>query len=390
LRLEGDEGVGVAATLPRYPAVEPGARIRVDGPIRAPPEGPYGDYLRRTGVTGTLRTRSLEVLPGNEDLGTALERLRRHADAALAAAIPEPEAGLASGIVIGLRDRVDRDLAADFTTVGASHVVAISGWNIAIVAACIAALCGRLSRRRRALVTAAAIVLYVAFAGASASVVRAAAMAGVVIVAHESGRAGRAAFALGWAALLLLLVDPHLVSDAGFQLSSLATAGISPGHACWGVARGGAAAPGLAHRVPRGLARRPGRDAAGGAAVVWPARDCVADRESRRRAARRAGDGCVRGRADPRARDPRRRSRGGRDDPRPARLVPAVGDRRGRPGGCCAAVRECDARAAMERGRGGRRGDRCPGGRRRTTVRDRRPLAAAAGGTANARGDDER
>ena len=135
LRLEGNEGVGVAATLPRYPAVEPGDRVRVDGPIRAPPEGPYGDYLRRTGIAGTLRTRSLEVLPGSADLGTVLERLRRHADAALAAAIPEPEAGLAAGILIGLRDRVDRDLAADFTTVGVSHVVAISGWNIAIVAA---------------------------------------------------------------------------------------------------------------------------------------------------------------------------------------------------------------------------------------------------------------
>jgi competence protein ComEC len=226
LRLEGNEGVAVAATLPRYPAIEPGSRVRVDGAIRPPPDGPYGDYLRRTGVAGTLRSRSLDLLPGDSDPGTVLERLRRHAAAALAAAIPEPEAGLASGIVIGLRDRVDRDLAADFTTVGASHVVAISGWNIAIVAACIAALCGRLSRRRRALVTVAAIVLYVAFAGASASVVRAAAMAGVVIVARESGRAGRAAAALGWAALLLLLVDPHLVSDAGFQLSSLATAGI--------------------------------------------------------------------------------------------------------------------------------------------------------------------
>src|SRR5262245_44114099 len=51
-------------------------------------------------------------------------------------------------------------------------------------------------------------------------------MAGVVLVARESGRAGRAAAALGWAALLLLLVDPRLVSDAGFQLSALATAGI--------------------------------------------------------------------------------------------------------------------------------------------------------------------
>jgi competence protein ComEC len=71
-----------------------------------------------------------------------------------------------------------------------------------------------------------AIVAYVLFAGASASVVRAAAMAGVVIIARESGRAGRAAAALGWAALLLLLFDPKLVSDAGFQLSALATAGI--------------------------------------------------------------------------------------------------------------------------------------------------------------------
>src|SRR3989304_4078341 len=51
-------------------------------------------------------------------------------------------------------------------------------------------------------------------------------MAGVVLLARESGRAGRAAAALGWAATLLLLVDPKLIGDAGFQLSSLATAGL--------------------------------------------------------------------------------------------------------------------------------------------------------------------
>jgi competence protein ComEC len=226
IRLADRPTVGLAATLPRYPAIEPGDRIRIDGAIRPPPEGSYGDYLRRTGIAGTIRSRSLELVGRDRDAASRLEGLRRAAAAALAAAIPEPEAGLAAGIVVGLRDRVDRDLAADFTTVGASHVVAISGWNIAIVAASIAALSGRLSRRRRAIVTAAAIVAYVAFAGASASVVRAAAMAGVVLIARESGRSGRAAAALGWAALLLLLVDPRLVSDVGFQLSSLATAGI--------------------------------------------------------------------------------------------------------------------------------------------------------------------
>jgi competence protein ComEC len=216
----------VATTLPRFPAVEPGDRVRVDGRVEEPPDGPYGDYLARIGVDGTLRSRSLTVTGHDTDPGAQLERLRRAAGEALAAAIPEPEAGLAAGIVIGLRDRVDRDLAAAFTAVGASHVVAISGWNIAIVAATVAALAGRLARRRRAVILVAAIAAYVLFAGASASVVRAAAMAGVVLLARETGRAGRATAALGWAAALLLIADPALIGDAGFQLSTLATGGI--------------------------------------------------------------------------------------------------------------------------------------------------------------------
>jgi competence protein ComEC len=226
LRLIDSPGTRLAATLPRYPQIEPGLEVVVDGTIRAPPEGPYGDYLHKTAIVGTLQSRTLEIRGTDTGAGPTLEGLRRAAGAALAAAIPEPEAGLAAGIVVGLRDRVDRALAADFTTVGASHVVAISGWNIAIVAASVAALAGGWARRRRALLTAVAIIVYVSFAGGSPSVVRAAAMAGVVLVARESGRAGRAAAALGWAAVILLLVDPGLVGDAGFQLSSLATAGI--------------------------------------------------------------------------------------------------------------------------------------------------------------------
>ena len=216
----------VAATIPRYPEIEPGLLVEIDGALAPPPPGPYGEYLRRIDIIATIRSRTLRVTGAVDGPAAALERLRRGAGDALAAAIPEPEAGLAAGIVIGLRDRVDRDLAADFTTVGASHVVAISGWNIAIVAATVAALAGRLGRRRRSLVLAIAIVAYVLFAGASPSVVRAAAMAGVVLLARETGRAGRAAAALGWAAAILLIVEPSLVLDAGFQLSTLATAGI--------------------------------------------------------------------------------------------------------------------------------------------------------------------
>ena len=222
----GTMPVKLAATLPRYPVVAPGQRISVGGSPEQRPDSPYGAYLERTGVAGTIRAEDLELEPGPVEPAAALETVRRNAAAALARVLPEPEAGLAAGILIGLRERVDRELAADFTTAGVSHVVAISGWNIAIVAAAVGALGGSLGRRRRSVLTMLAIVAYVCFSGASPSVVRAAAMAGVVLLARESGRAGRAAAALGWAVVLLLLADPALIADAGFQLSSLATAGL--------------------------------------------------------------------------------------------------------------------------------------------------------------------
>jgi competence protein ComEC len=217
--------VRVAATLPRLPEVQPGDRIEISGRLEAPSDDGYGSYLRQIDVQATVFSRTVEVLP-RPPRTLDLESVRREASRALARAIPEPEAGLAAGIVIGLRDRVDRDLAAAFTTAGASHVVAISGWNIAIVAASIAALGGRFARRRRSILTVVAIAAYVAFVGASPSVLRAAVMAAIVLLARESGRAGRATAALGWAAAIILIADPSLVRDAGFQLSTLATAGL--------------------------------------------------------------------------------------------------------------------------------------------------------------------
>ena len=220
------DGPRVALTLPRYPIVEPGFRIVVAGSFRPPPDDGYGAYLRRIGVTATLRSRTLELAGTAAGPAGLIEGLRRGAGSALARALPEPEAGLAAGILIGLRDRVDREVAAAFTTAGVSHVVAISGWNIAIVAASVGGLAGRLGRRRRSVVILAAIGAYVAFAGASPSVVRAGAMATVVLLARETGRRGQAASALALAVVLLLLADPGLVRDAGFQLSAAATAGL--------------------------------------------------------------------------------------------------------------------------------------------------------------------
>ena len=225
LALRSDTGeVIVAATLPVFPAVAAGAVVEVDGQLRPPPDDDgYGDYLRRTGASGTLEARSLRIL---EPAPLSLQTFRDGAGDALRNALPEPEAGLAAGILIGLRERVDRTLAADFATAGVSHVVAISGWNIAIVAGLVGAVMRGRSRRLVSIAILATVCAYVVAAGGSPSVVRAAVMAAVVLLARESGRAGRATTALGAAVTLLLLADPALVGDAGFRLSVLATAGL--------------------------------------------------------------------------------------------------------------------------------------------------------------------
>ena len=226
LRLHTATGdVLVAGNLPAFPVVASGTEVEVDGRLRPPPDDdPYGEYLRRTGASGSLRASEVRILAPPD--GSSLQALRDGAGDALRLALPEPEAGLAAGILIGLRERVDRDLAADFATAGASHVVAISGWNIAIVAGLVGAVMRGRQRRLVAVVVGGTILVYVVAAGASPSVVRAAVMAGVVLAARESGRAGRAAAALGLAAAILLLADPAMIGDAGFRLSVMATAGL--------------------------------------------------------------------------------------------------------------------------------------------------------------------
>lgn len=218
------------ATLPRYPELVIGDRIRFDGdlePVPADGSG-FSEYLVRIGAVATTRVSRMDLEDPSGGLSGSVEELRRGADLALARGLPEPEAGLASGIVVGRRDRVSRDVAADFSTTGLSHVVAISGWNIALVGAVIGGLLSGLGlpRRGRTVALLLAIAGYSLLAGGGASVIRAAVMGAVALVARETGRPGSAPAALGLAVWGLLLLDPMMAADIGFQLSVAATAGL--------------------------------------------------------------------------------------------------------------------------------------------------------------------
>jgi competence protein ComEC len=205
-----DQALRCSAQMPAYPRLVAGDTISWSGEMAALGDSDYERFLAAQGIDSTCRATDLAIVAHDDSPAGRLEALRQASGDALQQVLPEPEGGLAAAILIGLRDRVDRNLAAAFTT-----------------AATVAALLrGRVSRRTRAIVTILAIVAYTLFAGASASVLRAAVMAGVAMMAVESGRGSRAMVGLAWAVAILILVEPVTVADVGFQLSAVATAGL--------------------------------------------------------------------------------------------------------------------------------------------------------------------
>jgi competence protein ComEC len=191
----------------------------------------YREYLARQGVGAIARARSAAVAADASGPAAALAGLRSLLLGGLNDIVPEPEAALGAGILLGVRSAIAPEISDAFATAGLTHVVAISGWNIAIVAAIVAAAVRPLSRRpggrwTTAFVAAATVGGYVVLTGASPSVVRAALMAAAMLVGRLGGSRAHAASALGLAALVMLLAAPPVLWDVGFQLSLLATVGL--------------------------------------------------------------------------------------------------------------------------------------------------------------------
>ena len=221
--------------LPRAVSATPGARLSYEGVLQAPRdfEGfAYREYLARQGIGAVASAFRAEVRPGSRGgVADALARLRAILLRGLNAVVPEPEAALAAGILLGVRAGIAPEVSDAFAAAGLTHVVAISGWNIAIVAALAGAMTRPLLRlpggRWVAVGAACAMVAgYVMLTGASPSVVRAALMAAGLVLARLGGSRAHAIGALMAAALVMLLAAPPVLWDVGFQLSALATAGL--------------------------------------------------------------------------------------------------------------------------------------------------------------------
>jgi competence protein ComEC len=154
--------------------------------------------------------------------------IRERAEAGLGRGMPEREAALARGFVLGADEGIDAATKEDVRRSGLSHLLAVSGQNVtllALLAMPVLAAFG-IGLRERLLWVLALIAAYVPLAGSGPTIQRAAVMGAAGFVATLAGRRASRAYALLLALGVTLAVDPGVAGDVGWQLSFAAVAGI--------------------------------------------------------------------------------------------------------------------------------------------------------------------
>lgn len=230
-----------------------GSEVEVRGEVATPEEGFARSRVERAGAVVELRAESLAATGGARGgVDGALDRVRDRAGAALAVGMSEKQSALARGFVLGQDDAIDPATREAFKRSGLSHLLAVSGQNVmllAILGGALFALFGS-GLRMRLVLTLLLIAAYVPIAGAGPSIQRAGVMAAAAILATLAGGASERAYPLLLAAVVTLLIDPRFGSDVGWQLSFAAVVGIT----LWAGPIRERLTPRLASRLPRRLA----------------------------------------------------------------------------------------------------------------------------------------
>lgn len=235
--------------------VQYGDEVQVDGSPETPPDGAdfsYREYLERENIFTLLRNARLYVIASGKGSAfwTTLYEFKAAAENAIAQLMPEPGASLLTGILLGDDSGISPALADAFSMTNTAHIIAISGYNIAVLIGVLMfvfrrpatwlqahppnASAAKISTRIFSVLTQHSatffiiliLILYTLLVGASASVVRACIMGILVVIALQLGRQSWAFNALAISAFVMTLLNPYVLWDVGFQLSFLATLGL--------------------------------------------------------------------------------------------------------------------------------------------------------------------
>jgi competence protein ComEC len=224
----------VLVFVPRYPEFQYGDLIQIKGKLEAPPRFDnfdYQAYLARDGIYTTMLNPDIRVIEHNA--GSPVLKIiytaREHLSRALAESLPEPQASLSQGIVLGMSSTIPSDLKNDLAVTGTAHLLAISGINLTIIAGILVSLGLWLFGRRHYIYVWLAVLVIWAYAlltGLQAPVVRGAIMATIFLLAELLGRQKNAFAALCLSGAIMIGINPQIMFSVSFQLTFLAMIGL--------------------------------------------------------------------------------------------------------------------------------------------------------------------
>ncbi len=195
----------------------PSQRLHVEGRLQAAQRG--------DDVAALLSQRGPPVLLGHPSVVQRVAGTLRQGLRDAVAPLPSDQRGLLPGLVDGDTSQLDPQLKEDFRTTGLTHLTAVSGSNVGIVLGAVLLLCGWVGVRLRwrAPIAGLALLGFVVLARPQPSVLRAAVMGAIGLLAMQMGGRRQAVPALAATVLVLVLVSPDLAASPGFALSTLAT-----------------------------------------------------------------------------------------------------------------------------------------------------------------------
>ena len=209
-------------------------RVLVDARLHRPvgyrnPGGfDYPAHLRRDGVLLVGHARADRLMALTPDVPPWPVAVKRWAVATIAERLPETSGALLAGLLLGERTSMPPASDEAFRRAGVYHILAVSGFNVALLAGAVfvGLALGGVPRRAAAMVAAAVLVGFALVVGAQPSVLRATVMGLLLLIALPLDRRSHLPNALALAAIGLLLWRPGDLWEPGFQLSFAATAGI--------------------------------------------------------------------------------------------------------------------------------------------------------------------
>lgn len=228
----------ILVTTDRLASLEYGDKISITGKLTQPESFTtdlgrtfnYPGYLLAKGVEYQISFAEVTKLSSGDasKLLSWLFTIKHALMDTIETAIPEPQAGLGEGLLLGVKQALGAELENDFRRTGIIHIVVLSGYNVMLVVAFVMYILSYFFKPKlRFLFGITAIIAFALIVGLSATVVRASVMAAMLLFAQTFGRHYDVFRALIFTGCLMLVVNPYLlIYDIGFQLSFMATVGL--------------------------------------------------------------------------------------------------------------------------------------------------------------------